>query len=119
MREYLFIFMLFLVALGFVVFNFVLNALIGVKPKPTKLKQEPFECGMPVVHEANQKTFKVKYANVAIVFLLFDLETILLYPWAISARAFGTTALLIGSFFIFLLFFGLVYIWKKGLLNWN
>lgn len=119
MHEYFVVALLVGVGIGFVAFSIVFNRLVGVKPKRNKIKMEPFECGSLPYHQAGDRVFQVKYATLAILFVMFDLETVLLYPWAVSARELGGGALMVGALFILLLFFALVYIWKKGLLNWH
>lgn len=84
-----------------------------------KAKNTPYESGIQnVIGEADQK-FSVKYYLPAILFLLFDIEAVFMYPWAVSVRElswFGFAEMLV---FIILLFTGLIYIIKKGVLNWR
>lgn len=119
MIEYAFLLLLFFVGIGFVAGMILVHFLVGKRTKITQAKLEPFECGSPAFHQPNERIFQVKYATVAILFVLFDLETILLYPWAIAARGTGSVAILAGFLFILMLTFALIYIWRKGLLNWR
>lgn len=81
-------------------------------------KGEPYECG--VVPQADARApFNVHYYLVAVLFVLFDLEAVFLYPWAISLRALGTPALIEMFVFIAILLVGYVYAWKKGALEWE
>jgi NADH-quinone oxidoreductase subunit A len=78
----------------------------------------PYECG--VVPKADARApFNIHYYLVAVLFVLFDLEAVFIYPWAVSLRALGTTAL--GEMFVFIavLLVGLVYAWKKGVFEWE
>ena len=82
------VFLLYLLAiLGFVGVTLLLNRLLGPKPVPSEMKLEPFECGATPVDPLNLKAVPIKYYAVAIVFILFDLETVFLYIWALGACA--------------------------------
>ena len=87
--DYLPIFLMFLVAAGFVATTMVVTHLLGPKRK-TKIKQENFECGIEAEGDA-RVPFSVKYFLVAILFVLFDVEVIFMYPWAINFRNLGLT----------------------------
>ncbi len=94
-----------------------LSTLLG-KHKYSKAKMSPYECGMTPVGDARQR-FSVKFYLVAMLFILFDVEAIFLYPWAIILRElkmFGFWEMLV---YIGIVAAGLVYIWKKGVLDWN
>jgi NADH-quinone oxidoreductase subunit A len=119
MQEYVFFFILLLVAVGFVAVMIGINLWIGFKARTSPVKQEPFECGSPPFHQQGERVFQVKYTTVALLFLMFDLEAILLYPWAVSAREVGEGAIAGGLFFLSLLVLALLYVWRKGLLEWH
>lgn len=119
MQEYIFLLILLLLSIAFVAVMIFLNALVGKSPNTNAVKQGPFECGSKLFHQPGERIFQVKYTTVAILFVMFDLETILLYPWAISAREMGTGAIAGGAIFLLFLMFALVYVWRKGLLNWH
>jgi NADH-quinone oxidoreductase subunit A len=94
-----------------------LSWLIGYR-RPTALKMAPYECGMAPVGDA-QARFSVKFYLVAMLFILFDVEAVFLYPWAVILRdlkMFGFYEM-----FIYILIFlvGFFYIWKKGVLDWG
>src|SRR5678816_3660599 len=94
------VFVLYLVAiLGFVAFTLFLNRVLGPKPRPSALKLEPFECGANPVDPVNVRAVPVKYYAVAIAFLLFDLETVFLFIWALGAQP--LTGFMLITFFIF------------------
>ncbi|MEI7491795.1 MAG: NADH-quinone oxidoreductase subunit A [Bacteroidota bacterium] len=108
------------VALGFVVVTMVLTHIIGGKRKRirTLRKDENFECGIEVKGNA-RFPFSVKYFLIAILFVLFDVEIIFFYPWAINFKEFGWDGFFEMLLFLFFLLFGFYYIYKKGALNWE
>lgn len=106
-----------LVAAGFVVTTTLLTHLLGPKRK-TKIKNEAFECGIESVGNA-RTPFSIKYFLVAILFVLFDVEVIFMYPWAVNFRELGVFGLWEMFAFMGLMVVGLVYIIKKGALNWE
>ena len=106
-----------LVAAGFVVTTMLLTHLLGPKRK-TKIKNEAFECGIESVGNA-RTPFSIKYFLVAILFVLFDVEVIFLYPWAVNFRELGAFGLWEMFTFMGLMVVGLLYIIKKGALNWE
>jgi NADH-quinone oxidoreductase subunit A len=117
--------MMFAAAIGLAAALLTISRLIG-QQKPTKEKLMPYECGKDPVGSARER-HSVRFYMVAMIFLLFDIEAIFLIPWAV---AFGvelngndrTMKLLFYSemmLFIVILFAGLIYIWKKGILEWN
>ena len=81
-------------------------------------KSEAYECGMPT-RGKSMIQFKAGYYIFAILFLIFDVETVFLYPWAVVANGMGTSALLCIGIFLFVLVLGLAYAWKKGALKWT
>jgi len=112
------VFVLYLVAiLGFVAFTLFLNRVLGPKPRPSALKLEPFECGANPVDPVNVRAVPVKYYAVAIAFLLFDLETVFLFVWALGAQP--LTGFMVLTFFLFasLLVLILLYVYKQRLLE--
>ncbi|WP_218813479.1 NADH-quinone oxidoreductase subunit A [Rickettsiella endosymbiont of Dermanyssus gallinae] len=86
--------------------------------RPDEAKLSPYECGFPGVSDA-RLPFDIRYYLVAILFIIFDLETAFLFPWAVSLRHIGTPGLTAMGIFIGLLFIGFVYEWKKGALEWE
>ena len=81
-------------------------------------KGETYECGIPARGESWMQ-FKVGYYLFAILFLMFDVETVFLFPWAVIVHDLGTGGLYMILFFILILVLGLVYAWKKGALEWK
>jgi len=101
------------VAMAIVVLSWVLG-----KRRPTRAKLSPYECGMAPVGDARER-FSVKFYLVAILFILFDVEAVFLYPWAVllrELRMFGFWEMLV---YILIVLVGFFYIWKKGALDWT
>jgi NADH-quinone oxidoreductase subunit A len=95
----------------------VLNTFFGPR-RPLKAKSDPYECGLPSEVQKNFK-FGVSFYLVAMLFILFDIEVLFLYPVAIQLRAFGTFALVELLVFVVLLFVAFIYVWRRGALNWR
>ena len=106
-----------LAILGFVAVTLWLNKVVGPKPVPTALKLEPFECGATPVEQVNVKAIPVKYYAIAIVFILFDLETVFLFLWALGAQPLTGALLAALGVFLVLLVFIMLYVWRTGLLE--
>ena len=81
-------------------------------------KGEPYECGIPT-RGLSWLQFKVGYYLFAILFLMFDIETVFLFPWAVVVNEVGTYALVCVAFFLLVLILGLAYAWRKGALEWK
>jgi NADH-quinone oxidoreductase subunit A len=112
------VFVLYLVAiLGFVAFTLLLNRVLGPKPRASAVKLEPFECGAEPIDPVNVRAVPVKYYAVAIAFLLFDLETVFLFVWALGAQP--LTGFMVFTFFLFvaLLVLILLYVYKERLVE--
>lgn len=106
-----------LVAIGFVVGTMLVTHLIGPKRK-TKDKLTPFESGIESIGNARQP-FSIKYFLVAILFVLFDVEVIFMYPWAVNFREFGLKGMIEMFIFMGTLLLGFIYIIKKKALDWD
>jgi NADH-quinone oxidoreductase subunit A len=107
----------FLAIVGFVGLVLALNALLGPKPGLTAIKQEAFECGATAVDAINIKAVPIKYYAVAILFVLFDLETMFLFVWALGARPVTGFMLFTLLLFTFLLVLTLLYVYKARILE--
>ena len=106
-----------IVVLGFVVVNMIFTHILGPKRKG-KEKLEPFECGIEVQENA-RFPFSIKYFMVAILFVLFDVEVIFLYPWAVNFKELAVESFLQMLVFLTMLLLGFIYIIKKGALKWE
>jgi NADH-quinone oxidoreductase subunit A len=98
---------------GMVVLSFVLG-----KHKFSKSKMSPYECGMDPIGDASER-YSVKFYMVAMLFILFDVEAVFLYPWAVILRElkmFGFWEMMV---YIAIVLVGLIYIWKKGVIDWS
>lgn len=91
-----------------------------VRPSnPYPEKNRPYECGVDHTGEASGGLFKVHYFVIAILFVIFDVETMFLFPWAVVLQEIGWFGYIEMFVFIFLLLVGLVYAWAKGALDWE
>ena len=99
-----------------------LSWILGPK-KPSAAKLAPYECGVTPVGSARER-FPVKFYLIAMLFIIFDIETVFLYPWAVTFTQWHSDALQLFSFFemivfIVILFVGYIYVWKKGAFEWE
>ena len=112
------VFLLYMLAiLGFVATTLLMNRLLGPKPRATETKLEPFECGATPVEPTNVKAVPIKYYAVAIVFILFDLETVFLFLWALGAQPLTTFMLATFGIFMALLVLILLYVYRARLVE--
>jgi len=95
----------------------VLNTLLGPR-RDVPHKQDPYECGLPSEVQQGFR-FGISFYLIAMLFILFDIEVIFLYPVAIQLKAFGTFALVEITVFIALLMAAFVYVWRRGALEWR
>jgi NADH-quinone oxidoreductase subunit A len=94
-----------------------LNSILGPR-RPGKVKSEPYECGLP---SEVRKSFRfgISFYLIAMLFILFDIEVVFLYPVALKLDAFGVFALVETVVFVVLLLVALVFVWRRGALEWN
>src|SRR5205809_7311407 len=121
LREYLPVLLQIIVAMGFAGSALLVSVLVGKSGKRTRAKDTAYECGMVPQGEA-QPRFSVKFYLVAMLFLLFDLEIVFMYPWAVVYREMVVESkLVLWSMlsFISILMVGYVYALKKGALDWK
>jgi NADH-quinone oxidoreductase subunit A len=119
--QYLPVLLFILFALFFVAAILFINAVFGPKARDRKdydSKFSPFECGS-IPYQENTRRVSVRFYLVALLFVLFDLEAILLYPWAIVARSIGTTAYIAFFIFMFFLVLALIYAYRKQAFDWR
>jgi NADH:ubiquinone oxidoreductase subunit 3 (subunit A) len=115
-NEWLYIGIFIVIGIVVPVVPLVIAALISPK-KPNKIKQDTYECGIETVGDSWVQ-FKAQYYIFALVFLVFDVETVFLFPWALSLNQLPMFVVLEGILFIGILVAGLVYTWRKGMLEW-
>lgn len=118
MSQYIPVLLMLLGILALAALFLVGSRLAGPRNPQSSVKLEPFECGVPPVGTARQR-FSVKFYLVALVFIVFDIETVFLFPWAVNFRALGLFGLVEMAVFIAVLVVGLAYVWKKGALEWE
>ncbi len=106
-----------LTAITLVLAAFVIAKLIGPRSY-NKTKDEPYECGIPT-KGTSWMPVSIGFYLFAILFLMFDIETVFLYPWAVAVGTFGKAAIVSIGFFLVVLVFGLAYAWRKGALEWK
>jgi NADH-quinone oxidoreductase subunit A len=96
----------------------VLNSFVGPKSRTRAATVDPYECGLPSEVKKNFR-FGISFYLIAMLFILFDIEVIFLYPVAIQLDFFGTFALVETIVFIVLLFVAFIYVWRRGALEWK
>ena len=116
-EQYLPVLFLILLALGLGVMFTGLSLLLGPKIT-TAVKSRPFESGMPS-SGSEYRRYSVRFYMVALTFLIFDVEIVFFYPWAVKFREFGFYGFWVMMIFFVILLVGLVYDWKKGALEWE
>ena len=117
MSAYLSFGLWFVAILGFVGITLLMNRYLGPQPVPSATKLEPFECGATPVDPLNVKAVPIKYYALAIVFILFDLETVFLFIWALASQPLTGFLLITFLLFVFLLVLMLAYVWKSRLIE--
>ncbi len=117
MNAYLAFLVYLLAILGFVAVTLWMNKVLGPKPEASPLKLEPFECGATAIDRTNVRALPVKYYAIAVVFILFDLETVFLFVWALGAQPLTAPALAAFAVFTLLLVVIMLYVWRTGLLE--
>lgn len=116
-EHYIPILLFLLVAIGFGAVSITVGRLIRPK-NPYKEKDSPYECGVPPINDARER-ISVRYYVIAMLFLVFDVEVVFLYPWAVDFNRLGLFGLVEMMIFIFVLLVGYVYAWRKGALEWD
>ena len=117
MREYVPVLLFLLVAIAFAGGTIGLSSII-VPRRRNSIKNSTYECGVEPVGDARER-FSVKFYLVAVLFILFDIEAVFLYPWAVAFRQLGLYGLIEMVLFIVILFVGYVYLLKKRALEWD
>ena len=109
--------LMFILAAGLSGAIIVVSVLVG-KRKPSRVKDQPYECGVRPTGDAREP-FSVHFYMVALVFILFDIEAIFLYPWALVYRELQLFGFVEMVLYIIILMVGYIFLWKKGALDWN
>ena len=117
LSEYLPIVILAVLSLAFAVLSLLVSSLVRPS-RPTPAKLAPYECGIEPERLPKGERFSVKFYVVAMLFIIFDIETIFLFPWAVGFRQLGLFGLVEMAVFIALVFVAYVYVWKAGGLDW-
>ncbi|MDZ4814851.1 MAG: NADH-quinone oxidoreductase subunit A [Verrucomicrobiota bacterium] len=108
---------LVIMAIGFAVMPLIIARVIAPR-KPSLSKQDIYECGLESKGEAWGQ-FRIQYYVYALMFVIFAVETVFLYPWAVASKKLGIFALVEMGIFLVILGIGLVYAWRKGVLEWK
>jgi NADH-quinone oxidoreductase subunit A len=105
-----------LIAIGFAVFTLIFSRLVQPH-KYNKVKLEPYECGIEPTTDARDR-YSVRYYLVAMLFVIFDVETVFMFPWAVIMDELALFGLIEMVIFLFILVVGYLYAWRKGALEW-
>lgn len=116
MHQYVFVGMLLVGAIGFALAPLVVVALVAPR-KRSRSKYDTYECGLLTTGETWVR-FRIQYYIFALLFVVFDIETVFLFPWAVSYAGLGAFALFEMVVFLAMLAIGLVYAWARGVLKW-
>ena len=96
----------------------VVGSRVFGQQKPSAVKLAPYECGMPL-HGTARDQFSVKFYIIAMLFIVFDIEVVFLYPWAVMFKQLGVFGFYEMGIFVLILLVGYIYVWKKGALEWE
>jgi len=117
LTRYIFVGILLIFAIAFALAPILVATVLGPR-KPSRTKGEVYECGMVTLGETWVR-FRIQYYIYALLFVVFDIETVFLYPWAVSYVGLGWFALVEMMIFLLMLAAGLVYAWGRGVLRWS
>jgi NADH-quinone oxidoreductase subunit A len=117
LSSYIPIFIFVLIAIAFSIVTLLLARLVNAE-KPGKVKLEPYECGIEAVGDARDR-YSIRYYLIAMLFVIFDVETVFMFPWAVSLDRLAVFGLIEMLLFLFILVVGYFYAWKKGALEWQ
>ncbi|MGE5139835.1 MAG: NADH-quinone oxidoreductase subunit A [Rudaea sp.] len=115
--DYFPLLVMLVVSAVFAALALVVSAMAGPR-RPTRIKSQPYESGMPTLGTARQRVW-IRYYLVAVLFILFDIEIVFFYPWAVLFRQLGLFGLVEMVVFVAILLVGYVYIWRKGGFDWQ
>jgi NADH-quinone oxidoreductase subunit A len=117
LRAYIPVFLFVLVAAGFAIFTIVFSRLIHAS-KPNAVRLEPYECGIETIGNARDR-YSIRYYLIAMLFVIFDVETVFMFPWAVALDQLALFGLIEMLVFLFILVVGYFYAWKTGALEWQ
>src|SRR5918998_1027101 len=106
-----------LIAIGFAVFTILFSKLVHPK-KPSQVKLEPYECGIETDSDARDR-YSIRYYLIAMLFVIFEVETVFMFPWAVMLDQLALFGLIEMLVFLFILVVGYFYAWKQGALEWQ
>jgi NADH-quinone oxidoreductase subunit A len=118
LNEYLPVVFLLFVGLVVAAVMIVLSRLMGPRTRRLSIGDSPYECGLVPTGDARQRV-NVKFFLIAMLFILFDVEIVFLFPWAVMFESLGGLAILVMVEFFVILLVGYAYVWRKGALEWN
>jgi NADH-quinone oxidoreductase subunit A len=117
LRTYIPILLFVLIATAFAIFTILFARLVHPK-KANAVKLEPYECGIEAVGDARDR-YSIRYYLIAMLFVIFDIETVFMFPWAVAIDQLALFGLIEMLIFLFILVVGYFYAWKKGALEWQ
>jgi NADH-quinone oxidoreductase subunit A len=117
LRTYIPILLFVLIAIGFAVFTLLVSRLVHAE-KPNAVKLEPYECGIEPQTDARDR-YSIRYYLVAMLFVIFEVETIFMFPWAVALDRLALFGLIEMLVFLFILVVGYAWAWKRGALEWQ
>ena len=117
LRSYIPVFLFVLVAAGFAIFTIVFSKLVHAS-KPNPIKVEPYECGIATTGDARDR-YSIRYYLIAMLFVIFDVETVFMFPWAVALDRLALFGLIEMLVFLFILVVGYFYAWRTGALEWQ
>ena len=117
LEAYIPILLFVLVAIGFAIFTLLLSGLLHPE-RYNKVKLEPYECGIEPETDARDR-YSIRFYLVAMLFVIFDVETVFMFPWAVMMDELALFGLIEMIVFLFILVVGFLYAWRKGALDWT
>ena len=117
LTSYIPIFLFILIAAGFAMATIIVARLVNAE-KPNAVKLEPYECGIEAVGDARDR-YSIRYYLIAMLFVIFDIETVFMFPWAVTLDQLALFGLIEMLVFLFILVVGYFYAWRKGALEWQ
>jgi NADH-quinone oxidoreductase subunit A len=117
LESYIPIVIMLVTALGVVAGLLAVSWFVGTK-RPSRTKLSPYECGVPPVGSARDR-FSVKFYMTAMIFIVFDIETVFFYPWAVTFGRLGLFGFIEMAIFVGILFIAYFYLWRRGAFDWD